>query len=85
MEQYYFISFDSTNHAMEAEDFLKKNNYSITVLPTPREVSASCGLSIKFNSGGLEEIKDIIENGSVKAKGIYSFTRENNKKIIEKV
>lgn len=85
MEEYFFISFDSTNHAMEAEDYLKRNNYSITILPTPREVSASCGLSIRFNAGGLSEIEDAVSSGSLKVKGIYALKKDIGKRVVEKI
>lgn len=85
MEEYFFISFDSTNNAMGAEDYLKRNNYSITILPTPREVSASCGLSIRFNSGGLDQIKDAVKSGSLKVKGIYSLKSDNGRRVVEKI
>lgn len=85
MEDYYFISFENTNNAIQAEDYLKNNNYSITIIPTPREVSASCGLSIKFNSGAINKINDFIDDGSIKAKGIYRLNNENGKRSIVKV
>lgn len=85
MEEFFFISFDSTNHAMEAEDYLKKNHYSITILPTPREVSASCGLSIRFNSGGLSEIENAVSCGTLKVKGIYCLKNDEGKRVVEKI
>jgi hypothetical protein len=71
MSDYYFIAFESTNYALSAEDYLKNNNCNITIIPTPREVSASCGLSIKFNSEDIDMIKRSIDSGFIKVKGIY--------------
>lgn len=85
MEEYYFITFESTNHALEAEDYLKSNNYSIVVIPTPREVTQSCGLSIKFNSECLDQIKDYIKNGSLNSKGIYHLKKEKGTRSIERI
>jgi len=85
MDEYYFITFESTNHALSAEDYLKKNDYSITIIPTPTEVTQSCGLSIKFNSGCISKIKELIDGGSIRTKSIYHLKRENGIRNIEKV
>lgn len=85
MEEYFFLSFDSTNYALKAESYLKNNEFSITVMPTPREVSESCGLSIKLNSGGIEKIKEYIGQGEIKVKGIYRLKKENGARKVEKI
>lgn len=85
MEEYYFISFESTNYAMQAESYLKAKNFNIIIIPTPREVSQSCGLSIKFNGGGVDLIKDLVSGGSVKAKGIYQLKKDNGARNVEKI
>ena len=44
-QDFYVISFENTHSAMEAQKQLK-SRYSITVIPTLREVSQSCGISV---------------------------------------
>lgn len=85
MEEYYFITFDTTTYAMQAEDYLKKNNFSVTIIPTPREVTRSCGLSIKINSEAAEEVKYIIKQEKIKAKALYHLRKENGTKNIDKI
>lgn len=85
MEEYYFLTFASTNHALQAEAFLKEKGHSITVMPVPREVSASCGLSIKFNSDALDNIKKYIEDKEVKTEGIYCLKKESGKRKVTKI
>jgi hypothetical protein len=85
MEGYFFLSFDSTSYALQAESFLKKNDFSITIIPTPREVSESCGLSIKLNSGGIDTVKEIVDQGKIRVKGIYHLIRENGERKVEKM
>ncbi|KPU42936.1 hypothetical protein OXPF_37050 [Oxobacter pfennigii] len=85
MEEYVFITFDSTNFALQAEDYLKKNNFSVTIIPTPREVTQSCGLSIRLNSAGIDEVKEIIGTQKIKIKSIYFLKKENGFKKIEEV
>lgn len=85
MEEFYFISFESTNNAMQAEDFLKKNNYSVTIIPTPREVTQSCGLSIKLNEGRIDEVADFKTKGLIKIKGMYHLLKEDGVRKIRKI
>lgn len=85
MDDFYFLSFDSTNHALQAESFLKKKNMNIQVIPTPREVTQSCGLSIKLNDAALDTVKGIIEDGNMKIKGIYHLEKKDGVKSIRKL
>jgi len=45
--EYMIISFSSTHQAMHFEKCLLMH-FAIELIPTPRHISASCGLSIKF-------------------------------------
>mgnify|MGYP002348265359 CR=1 FL=1 len=85
LEQFYFVSFENTNSAMEAEDYLKENSFNVTVIPTPREITQSCGISIRFNASGIETIKEILHSGNISIKGIYKFITDNEKRAIEKI
>ncbi len=51
----YILSFDSTSHAIGADKALA-DIFAITVIPTPREITQNCGLSIKINDNNLAEI-----------------------------
>ena len=47
MDKYYLLTFDSTHNAMEFENILK-DECSIIVMPTLREITTGCGISIKI-------------------------------------
>ena len=53
-QDFYVISFENTHPAMEAQKQLK-SRYSITVIPTLREVSQSCGISVMLPEMSQEE------------------------------
>lgn len=53
-QDFYVISFANTHSAMEAQKQLK-GRYAITVIPTLREVSQSCGISVMLPEMGREE------------------------------
>lgn len=44
---YYILTFPTTTAVMEAERYIKKY-FSITIMPIPHEISAGCGLAIRF-------------------------------------
>jgi hypothetical protein len=53
MQDYCIITFESTHAAITAEKLLQ--GLRITVMPTPREVSASCGIALRLGVDELEE------------------------------
>ncbi|HZX46536.1 MAG TPA: DUF3343 domain-containing protein [Clostridia bacterium] len=58
---YYILAFDSTHHAIKAEEQLKKHKLEAEMIPTPRGVDASCGLSIKIPDRCLERVRELID------------------------
>ncbi|WP_026478080.1 DUF3343 domain-containing protein [Alkaliphilus transvaalensis] len=70
------IVFESTHFAIAAESRLKEKAYPIEIIPTPREITASCGLSIKFNPEGLDDIKQEIREGKIGIKGIFQMYKK---------
>ena len=45
MKEYYLFTFDSTHYAIKAQKLLSGLN--AVTMPTLREISASCGISLK--------------------------------------
>ncbi|MGI6697799.1 MAG: DUF3343 domain-containing protein [Clostridia bacterium] len=68
---YYILAFDSTHHAIKAEEQLKKNKVEAEMIPTPREVDASCGLSVKIPERCLERARVLIDMPAGRVK-LYS-------------
>lgn len=68
-EIFYVISFDSTHHAIKAEKLFKEANLNIKMMPTPREITASCGLSIRFEEVDLEQVQEIIKKEELAVRG----------------
>ena len=53
---FLLITFNSTHLAIKTEKALMDLN--VEMIPTPRQLSASCGLSLKASVGILEEVKN---------------------------
>lgn len=84
-EIYYVVAFDSTHYAIQGEKTLKERGIDIKVIPTPREITASCGLSIRFNPQLLEQVKKIIEESSLSIKGIYKLVKNEAGRFASKI
>lgn len=76
MDKYCLIVFKNTMDAIKTEGELKKSNVKAIVMPTPTQISKSCGISIKFDIVDLELIKNKVNDKSITIKNIY--IKENN-------
>ncbi|WAW14900.1 DUF3343 domain-containing protein [Peptostreptococcus equinus] len=85
MDNFYVVSFNSTHHAIRTEKLLEKNGITITTMPTPREIAASCGLSIKFDISQIDQINKIMKENSLERRGIFKIVRDDqeNRKAIK--
>lgn len=84
-QEMYVVVFDSTHYAIAAEKILKEKNYQIHTIPTPREITASCGLSICFDENLLGYIKRDMEENNIKIKGIYKINKNNNERTVQQI
>lgn len=55
-DDFYILSFASTHHAIAAERALKGSGIKVEIVPTPRDITASCGLSLRFSVDKLEQV-----------------------------
>ncbi|MDY6064858.1 MAG: DUF3343 domain-containing protein [Finegoldia sp.] len=53
------LTFTSVSNTMMTEDALKERGYKIKTIPTPREISKSCGLSIVLDASDLQDMIDL--------------------------
>lgn len=54
MSGYCVVTFPSTHAAMQAEKHLK-GALPVQMIPTPRCISASCGIALRFDPSSLPE------------------------------
>ena len=86
MNEMYIVSFNSTHHAIRLDKTLRESGIRATTLPTPREITASCGISIRFLYEDIESVKKILNENSIEYKGIYRIKRlENGTKQVESI
>ena len=66
------IAFDSVHQAIRAEQLLLKADVPVEMVPTPREISASRGQSVRFAEDAAEPVKALLERERIVFRGIYA-------------
>lgn len=82
LDEYGLFTFATTTHALKAEKVLQKAGMDFVIMPTPREISASCGLSIKVVPEKWEIYADALLANQVKIDGMYTIKQLGKRKEI---
>jgi SH3-like domain-containing protein len=62
MDEYYLLTFESTHAAISTEKMLKPAE--VTIMPVPRFISASCGISVRIRPDRKAQVEDIFRESS---------------------
>ena len=65
-DSFFVLAFNSTSHSIQTEKKAKEL-FSLSVIPTPRELTNDCGLAIKFLSGSQEQLTAFTSSLSIPA------------------
>ena len=57
---WHILSFESTHAALAAQKLLE--HLHPFVIPTPKVITANCGMSLRFNDDVVQEARNIIDN-----------------------
>lgn len=76
------LALESTNVVMKLEKELLEKGLEVRVIPVPKEVTANCGLSIKFNLEDIEAVRLILEETGICGE-YYKITKTGLKKEVE--
>lgn len=82
MDNYFIIVFNNTHNAIEGEKTLKKEAIAVTIMPTPSQITQSCGISIKFEEKDLNIIENMVQEEKLNIKNIYNKKEGQFIKII---
>ncbi len=63
--------FKSVHRVMKAEKILKAELQGIKVIPMPRQLSADCGMAIKFPGTLLAEVQSLLDEQNVPIIELY--------------
>ena len=77
MHNFYLIAFDSTQQAIRTEMLLDYADIEIDTLPTPKQVTAGCALSIAFPQAEIAQVVSILVGERVEIRGIFEPIAED--------
>lgn len=75
-KEFAVITFKSTNYAMKSELAFKNEKITFRTIPTPREISHSCGLAIRFDLEDVNLAKEIVDKNDLNIDGIFKITKQ---------
>lgn len=84
-EVYGLITFKSTNFALQGEQVFNDNSFVFKTIPTPRDVSTSCGLSLLFLMDDIDMVKELIDEGHLNIDSMYRYSKSTKGSIAEKI
>ena len=79
------FTFSSTSQALKAEKILKLNNAKFMIIPTLREISTSCGLSVKTAPDSIQSCFDELVKNKVSIEGVYRVDKQGTKHHVERL
>lgn len=81
----YLISFKSVHYALDCELKLEDKGYNLRTIPTPREISLSCGISVLVDTDNIENLSLDIKESKIDYKNIYIYRKEGIKTVLEEL
>ncbi len=69
---YCLIALSSAYAAIAAQKLLRAEGVPFQVMPVPREVSASCGIALRFGPDRLEAARLALKNSALERR-LYTF------------
>lgn len=78
---YYLFAFDSTTSAIAAQKRLA--GLDVIVMPTLREITAGCGLSLRLSPTQVEEAIGLLKSSSITGWQLYLVRVENKQFVCE--
>ena len=76
-QEYVLFAFDSTHAAIEAEKLLK--DLGAVMMPTLREISASCGMSLRLRPEDREYAERRMAGSDIEGWHLYRVVPEDGK------
>ena len=73
MSDYGVVLFHTTSAAMRAEKILKKAEFIVKLVPTPRELSSDCGIALRFSWDRAEQVKTSLGAARVEIAGVHQI------------
>ncbi len=70
------FTFVNTHKVIKDERILRGHGLEVEVIPTPKEISSECGMSLLVEEGKFQEAQQVLKNEGVEVVGVYEWDRE---------
>jgi len=77
LDDYCVFTFATTSNALKAEKELKNAEAEFIIMPTLREISSSCGLSVKIRPDNKNNTLGILSGQGVPVEAVYHVLRQD--------
>lgn len=71
MTKYGVVLFYTSSSAIKAEKVLKHQRLSVKLIPTPRELSSDCGVSLRFEINETDNVKVLLNESKTEYDSIH--------------
>jgi hypothetical protein len=71
MTAYGIVLFHTSSAAMQAEAVLTRASVPATLVPTPRQLSSDCGVSLRFDWSQNDRVCEMLSRARVETAGIH--------------
>jgi hypothetical protein len=78
------VTFFASHHAVRAEKVLKKNGFSVMLVPGPRDISPNCGVALQFEYKLLEQVEETLNQNKVQIEAMHRYQVELSEERLEK-
>lgn len=65
VHKFGIVTFHSTSHAIQAEKVCRKCGIEVKLIPTPRQLSSDCGVSLRFSPEDKEAVLAALQERKV--------------------
>ena len=71
MNAYGIVLFHTNSSAMQAEAVLARAAVQAKLIPTPRQLSSDCGVSLRFDWSQNDRVSELLNRAHVEIAGIH--------------
>ncbi|MFC1504323.1 DUF3343 domain-containing protein [Spirochaetota bacterium] len=75
MKIYCIIIFNTSYHALKAEQILKELNNKFKIIPVPREFSSNCGVALRIPWDKNEKVVSLLRSKNVRIEEVHRWER----------
>ncbi len=74
----YLITFKISSMAFKFENYCKRADIKVKMVPVPSKLSKSCGYACLIKKDDIEDIKELCDEKNIKYSEFYKMDEKNN-------